>query len=96
MNETQLYKKIIAHLEKRFPGCKVIKIHGDAYTEVGTPDLMGCLPPDGRMIVIETKIDDNKPTKIQLHRLEQYRKAGAISFWCNSFTEYLNKLKESL
>ena len=64
--------------------------------EVGLPDLIGCIPPDGRTLVIETKIKNNKPTQIQLYRLEEYKKAGAISFWCNSFEDYLKKLKESI
>lgn len=84
----------MSELQERFPGCKVIKIHGDQYMEVGLPDLIGCLPPDGRTIVIETKIKYNKPTKIQLYRLKQYTDAGAIAFWCNSFEDYLNKIKE--
>ena len=96
MKETDLYLKIESHLSKNFPGCKVIKIHGDQFMEVGIPDLIGCLPPNGKTIAIETKIRDNKPTKIQLYRLKQYKQAGAISFWCNSFEDYLQKLKESL
>lgn len=63
--------------------------------EVGIPDLIGCIPPSGKTIAIETKIRNNKPTKIQLYRMEEYRKAGAIVFWCNSFEDYLEKLKES-
>lgn len=62
--------------------------------EVGLPDLIGCIPPFGRTIVIETKIKNNKPTSIQLYRLHEYEMAGAIAFWCNSFEDYLNKLKK--
>lgn len=94
MKESALYSKIVKDLQTRYPNCKIIKIHGDEFMEIGLPDLIGCLPPQGRTIVIETKVKYNKPTPIQLYRLEEYRKAGAISFWCNSFDDYLSKLKE--
>jgi hypothetical protein len=46
--------------------------------EAGTPDLLACAY--GRFIGIELKADDNKPTKIQQHRLEQIRSAGGVTF----------------
>ena len=64
--------------------------------EVGTPDLIGCICPHGLTICIETKIRYNKPTKIQLLRLEQWSRAGAIAFWTNSMSDYLDKLRAEL
>ena len=93
MKESTLYARIVKDLRTQFPNCKIIKIHGSEYMEVGLPDLIGCLPPDGKTIVIETKIKDNKPTEIQKFRLNEYAKAGAIAFWCNSFEDYQDKLK---
>jgi hypothetical protein len=64
--------------------------------EIGTPDIFICLPPFGRLMVIETKIDDNVPTEIQKKRLEEWGNAGAIAFWCASYEEYIQKIKPLL
>lgn len=93
MNEAYLQRKIHKDLEQRFPNSKIIKIHGNRYTEKGTPDIIGCLAPSGKTIVIETKIKNNKPTQLQCYRLEQFKQAGAISFWTNSFEDYIEKIK---
>lgn len=62
--------------------------------ESGIPDIAGCIAPGGKYLVIETKVGNNKPTAIQEYRLEEYLKAGAVSFWCNSFEDYIDKIKK--
>lgn len=57
-------------------GAKCIKIHGDSFTEAGTPDIIGCYR--GRCFTIETKQDDGILTPIQAYRLMQWKEAGAI------------------
>jgi len=94
MKESALVAKIKKDLVERFPNSKIIKMHGNQYMEIGLPDINGCLAPNGRTLVIETKVKSNVPTPIQLFRLEEYKKAGAISFWCNSFEDYLEKIKK--
>lgn len=93
MTETDLQRKIKEDLRQRFPGSKVTKFHGNQYVEPGIPDIHGSLAPSGKYIVIETKIKNNKPEPIQQYRLEEYAKSGAIAFWCNSFQDYLQKIK---
>jgi len=68
-------KKVIAYIDS-LPGGKAINIHGGAYTERGTPDVIGCV--NGRMVVFECKRGDEALERIQLYRLEQWYDAGAI------------------
>lgn len=55
----------------------VFKIHGGMFQAAGLPDLTGALfLPDGTIIHfwIELKLGSNKPTKIQIARLETFGK----------------------
>lgn len=93
MKESDLVSKIKKDIIDRYPNSKVIKIHGNQYMEIGIPDINACIAPHGKTLVIETKINDNTPTKMQHFRLMEYERAGAVSFWCNSFEDYLEKIK---
>lgn len=74
MRESTLVVKIKKSLEAK--GAKVLKVHGSALTEAGTPDLIGCY--QGRCFCLEVKRDEkHKPTALQLLRLVQWREAGA-------------------
>lgn len=75
-----LEKTIVAKIKKALEaeGAKVIKIHGSGFTESGTPDLIGCYR--GRCFAFEVKRDEkHKLTILQLKRLEEWRKAGAMA-----------------
>lgn len=82
--ETLLQKRIDLELNAN-PRIKCIKTHGSPYTEIGTPDLMGCY--DGRLFVFEVKRPDvdkdgnfiEKPSNIQLKRLDEWHAVGAIA-----------------
>lgn len=52
----------------------------------GFPDLVGCIPPNGRAIYIEVKRPGNKvvPGDKQDEWLQKLFDAGAISFWADS------------
>lgn len=55
----------------------VIRVkHGTAFAVVGDPDIYGCVAM--RMFVLELKNEDGKLTKIQAHRLIEFKRAGAI------------------
>lgn len=95
MKESSLVSLIKKDLKNRFPGSKVIKIHGNQFMEIGLPDINACIAPYGKTLVIETKVHKNTPTEMQLYRLKEYQDAGAISFWCNSFEDYLDKIKKA-
>ena len=87
MTETQLSKKVLNYLNS-LPSCKAIKIHGSAYQEAGTPDILCC--HKGHLVFIELKVSNNEPTNIQLTRLCQWELAGATATVCWSLDEVKN------
>lgn len=59
------------------PNSKAINIHGGIYSELGTPDVVGCI--NGRMVAFECKrTDKEEPTPIQKWRLCEWIVAGAV------------------
>lgn len=82
MTEAALVRQVIDLNNKA--GRKAIKIHGNQYTEAGTPDILisgfetvnnvGVPVP----IFIEAKIKDNLPEQVQILRLIQWGNSG---FW---------------
>lgn len=61
-------------------GFKVLKII--QLSENGYPDLMAL--KNGEVIFIEVKDTGKKPTKLQLHRIEQLQKIGFKAFWIDN------------
>jgi hypothetical protein len=47
------------------------------YGKRGTPDILGCY--DGRMFVVEAKLEYNKPTESQKAELQKWRGSGALA-----------------
>lgn len=84
MKESTLRKNVLNYLNS-LPQCKAIKIHGNAYTEAGTPDIMGCI--EGRAFFLELKVPGKKPTAIQERRLREWKEAGAITGVVTSIEE---------
>lgn len=84
MRESALTKKVLEYLNS-VPGCKAIKIHGNAYVETGTPDIAGCIR--GRAFFLELKVPGKKPTAIQERRLREWKEAGAITGVVTSIEE---------
>jgi hypothetical protein len=58
---------------------RCLKVHGDANTPIGTPDIFVCV--SGQLVVIEVKVNGNRPTEKQLYELDKWAAVGAISFW---------------
>lgn len=86
MKEAQLQRKIQQALIDRY-GAKVIKFHGNEYTEIGTPDLIGVfIATTGRAYTffLEVKLPGQSPSPIQKQRIREWRNAGAIAGWCTS------------
>lgn len=73
--ETALVRSILRALEKA-PGVAVRKRHGTAMGKAGDPDLSGCL--NGRHFELEVKRPGNEPTPLQLVRLAEWQRAGAL------------------
>jgi hypothetical protein len=59
------------------PGAKAINIHGNVFSERGTPDIIGSI--QGRMVAFECKRDTSEsPEDIQKWRLSEWITAGAV------------------
>lgn len=71
-NETALTKKITTYLKRH--GWLVKKDHGHGMQQSGWPDLMAIKA--GRVVFIEVKIPGNRPSKIQIYRIAEIRRAG--------------------
>ena len=59
-------------------GAYFIKTHGDKFSRVGTPDIIACV--NGNFVAVEVKAEKGKPSELQLHHIEQIRKAGGVGY----------------
>jgi hypothetical protein len=75
----------------RIDGLVLRKRHGTAFGIAGDPDFYGCFK--GRHIEIELKRPGEEPTRLQRKRLTYWSAAGAITFWCTSPQEFVDKLR---
>ena len=66
-------------------GGEVVKVHGSASQQAGTPDLLGCVR--GRMIAVELKQPGKQPTGLQMKRLRDWAAAGALAGWATTEAE---------
>lgn len=89
-SESSRVNRILATLNKQ-PGCLFRKKHGSAMGVVGDPDIYGSV--GGRMVVLEVKKDGNVPTKIQEHRLQEWKDAGAIAAVVHTAEEAMEVLR---
>lgn len=71
-------RRAIAALRREL-GVKAVKFRPDGFTETGTPDVLGCVPPMGRMVALERKRSGERITRLQAKRLEEWAAAGAIA-----------------
>lgn len=82
--ESTLTARILKALN-RLPRTKAIKLHGSAYQEAGTPDIL-CVSW-GVPFLLEVKMPGEKPEPIQRHRMRQWCEAGAGSGVVSSVEE---------
>jgi len=73
--ERTIVKSILAYLNGS-PNCLARKRWGGGMGVAGDPDITGCLR--GRHFELEVKRPGAKPTALQLKRLEEWRRAGAV------------------
>jgi len=88
MTEQTIQKEIIKYLESI--GAYTIKTIRT--NRAGTPDIIACL--DGRFIAIEVKRKGNKPTPLQLAKIEQIRASGGITFIAYSKDDVVKCLED--
>ena len=90
-------KDIIAKCRKwaTEQGCKVVKMHGGPFTERGIPDLLICLR-GGRFCAAEAKVPGKEPTALQMLQIADFKRAGAIAFWFDSFEDFKENVEDFL
>ena len=73
-------------------GAYFIKTHGDRFSKVGTPDILACV--NGRFVAVEVKGENGKPSELQLHHIEQIKKAGGVAYilYPKDFEEFKTKM----
>ena len=89
--EKQFENKIKAYLKEK--GAWFLKYWAGAqYTKTGIPDLLVCYK--GKFIAIEVKAENGKPSELQLHHIEQIRKAGGVAYilYPKDFDEFKTKM----
>lgn len=74
-SERAIVKAILAYLNG-LPGCLARKRWGGGMGVAGDPDIDACIR--GRSLQLEVKRPLEKPTPLQLKRLEEWRQAGAL------------------
>jgi hypothetical protein len=83
--ESNLKRQVMRMLSAEYPGAVVRKRHGTVYSTAGDPDLM--ILYLGVHIECELKRPGEQPTQIQIHRLQQWANAGAITAVVHSVAE---------
>jgi Holliday junction resolvase len=73
---------------KKYKDVKLIKIHGSAFQQRGTPDLIGC--SSGKCVVVEVKNEEGRLSDIQVQRLNEWCRAGAVGAAVRSPEEIVN------
>ena len=73
--ESAIVKAILKHLNS-LPGCLARKRWGGGMGVAGEPDIDACIC--GRSLQLEVKRPGEKPTLLQLKRLDEWREAGAL------------------
>lgn len=92
MHETEFTRKYIRpYLETKYKA-RVFKVHGNAFTEAGTPDLLCSV--QGLFAGLEVKMEGNTPTPVQLRVLESIRKSGGIAgvVYSHTYKEDIDQL----
>lgn len=74
--ESRLQRRIRKALQQEYPNSYWYKVHGGRYTPAGIPDLMGCVL--GLMFSLEVKRPGHEASLVQLKRMRDLRRAGAI------------------
>lgn len=75
MKESEYVTQIITEINSN--GGKAVKFVETEFSEIGTPDIIGCF--NGHCFVLEAKIYPNAASGIQALRLKEWEKAGAVA-----------------
>ena len=92
MTESGLQRRIRTALEREFKGSFWFKVHGNAYTPVGMPDLLGCV--EGYYCAIEIKVPGEVPDPIQHERMQEIANAGGCVGWADNVEEAIELIQQ--
>lgn len=70
-----LFKERVAKKLKAYPNVYAIKVQ--QVTKIGDPDFLLCA--NGWFVAWELKVNKNKATKLQAHKLEMIKQSGGIA-----------------
>jgi len=84
MKEQSIQARIIKRLEK----AGHVAINLITASKSGFSDIISC-GPTGRFWSIEVKKPGEEPSRLQYHRLSQFKKREAVAFWCDSYDDFL-------
>jgi hypothetical protein len=90
--ERAIVKAILVYLNG-LPGCLARKRWGGGMGVAGDPDIDACVC--GRSVQLEVKRPGERPTPLQLKRIEEWRRAGAVVAVVHSVAEVRVVLKEN-
>ncbi|MFN3326116.1 MAG: VRR-NUC domain-containing protein [Bryobacteraceae bacterium] len=90
--ERAIVKAILAYLNS-LPGCLARKRWGGGMGVAGDPDIDACMR--GRSVQLEVKRPGERPTPLQLKRLEEWRQAGAVAAVVHGVAEVRTVLEEN-
>jgi hypothetical protein len=91
-SERSIVKAILAYLNS-LPNCLARKRWGGGMGMAGEPDIDACI--GGRSLQLEVKRPGEKPTQLQRKRLEEWRKAGAITGVVTSVADVRDLLEKN-
>jgi len=91
ITERAIVKAILAYLNG-LPGCLARKRWGGGMGVAGDPDIDACVR--GRSVQLEVKRAGEKPTPLQLKRLDEWRQAGALVAVVSSVEDVKSLLTE--
>src|SRR3990167_6155960 len=66
-----------------------------SFGEKGISDIIGCLPPDGKMIAVEVKSNTGVPSKEKVEFLDKVKENGGIAILAYTIDEVIEKLENN-
>lgn len=92
--EKRFETKVKNFLESQ--GAYFVKFFANSYTKKGVPDVLACV--GGYFVGIEVKAQNGHPSELQIHNIEQIRKAGGFAFVLypsgyEEFKKFIEQLK---
>ena len=61
-----------------YKGAYFVKFFANRMTKTGVPDILACV--NGYFVGIEVKAQTGKPSPLQIHNVEEIKKAGGFAF----------------